>query len=102
MTYCYKLTYFTFQLTANGLHGGLGKVVLSAVEEVQEREPEQNLLQLKKVEWIVLEIIKNFKNVVILIHALNNPLIASCQIGSGMKEDAQNHVEEVKKDGPDT
>ena len=53
-----------FQLTANGLHGDLGKVVPSAVEEVQKKELEANLSKLKMVDWIVLEIIKNPKIVV--------------------------------------
>ena len=42
-------------LTANGIHGGLGKVVLSAVEEVQKKELEANLSKLKMVDWIPLQ-----------------------------------------------
>ena len=52
-----------FKLTANGLHGDLGKVVLSAVEEVQKKEFEAKS-KLKMVDWIVLEIIKIFRIVV--------------------------------------
>ena len=63
------------------------------MEEVQEKEPKQNLFQLKMVDWCVLEIIKNLKTVV-LIYVL---LIVSGLYG-GL---ALSAVEEVQKKEPD-